>query len=201
MDAQRILLSFTNKDLPGKPERGDEIDQVARHHGIDYYEVTQGAVRGDVEAQKKFFRVSEYADAAAAEGHAGVLRIVVHLMGDDALAAFLRAQPLSFQVNVRNSIEDDVTTWPFRPTGYLQRHFPKTAKIFFRRELTDWPSPDGKYAVHKVFSDEYTDEDSKVTRAELVDKANGKPAVLGAQYRRFQKMFGGGLRPNSSLSR
>jgi hypothetical protein len=173
MDAQRILLFFTNKDLPGKPEPGDEIDQEARQNGIDYYEVTQGAVRGDVEAQKKFFRVSEFADGAGGEEHAGVLGIVLHLMGDDALSAFLRTQPLSFQVSVRNSIEDDVT-WPFRPTGYLQRHFPKTAKIFFRRQLTDWPSPDGKYAVHKVFSDEYTDEDSKVTRAELVDKASGK---------------------------
>ena len=65
----------------------------------------------------------------AGEEHAGVLGIVLHLMGDDALSAFLRTQPLSFQVSVRSSIEDDVT-WPFRPTGYLQRHFPKTAKIF-----------------------------------------------------------------------
>ena len=173
MDAQRILLSFTKDDLPGKPEEGDEIDQEARHHGIDYYEVTQGAVRGDVEARKKFFEVSDYADGAGAEEHEGVLGIVVHLLGDDALAAFLRSQPISFQVSVRNSIDDGVT-WPFRPTGYFLHHFPKTSKIFFRRELTDWPSPDGKYAVHKVFSDEYTDEDSKVTRAELVDKASGK---------------------------
>lgn len=173
MDAQRILLSFTKDDLPGKPEEGDEIDQEARHNGIDYYAVTQGAVRGDVEAQKKFFRVSEFADGAGAEEHAEVLGVVLHLIGDDALATFLRTQPISFQVSVRNSIEDD-TTWPFRSTGYLFHHFPKSWKIFFRRELTDWPSPDGKYAVHKVFSDEYTDEDSKVTRAELMDKASGK---------------------------
>jgi len=173
MDAQRILLSFTKDDLPGKPEEGDEIDQQARHHGIDYYEVTQGAVRGDVEARKKFFQVSDFADGAGGEEHAGVLGVALHLIGDDALAAFLRSQPVSFQVGVRNSIEDEVT-WPFHSTGYLQHHFPKTSKLFFRRQITDWPSPDGKYAFHKVFSDQYTDEDSTVTRSELIDKASGK---------------------------
>ncbi|PYK30512.1 MAG: hypothetical protein DME57_06615 [Verrucomicrobia bacterium] len=173
MDAQRIMLSFTKDDLPGKPEQGDEIDEQARKHGIDYYEATQGAVGGDVEARKKFFSVSEFADGAAAEEHAGVLGVVVHLIGDDALAAFLQSQPISFQVSVRNSIEGDAT-WPFRSVGYLQRHFPKTSKIFFHREITDWPSPDGKYAIHKVFSDEYTDEDSVVTRSELIDKATRK---------------------------
>ncbi len=173
IDAQRILLFFTNKDLPGKPEPGDEIDQEARHHGIDYYEVTQGAVRGDVEARKKFFEVSDYADGAGAEEHEGVLGVVLHLIGDDALAAFLQSQPVRVQVGVRNSI-DDAVTWPFRSTGYLFHHFPKTWKIFFCREITDWASPDGQYAIHKIFSNEYTDEDSKVTRAELVDKASGK---------------------------
>jgi hypothetical protein len=172
MDAQRIMLSFTKEDLPGKSD-ANEIEESARKHGIDYYETVQGAVRGDVEARKKFFRVSEFADGAGAEEHSGVLSVVIHLIGDDALAEFLRSQPVSFQVGVRNSIEDDVT-WPFRATGYLQRHFPKTAKIFFRREITDWPSPDGKYAIHKIFSDEYTDDDSIVTRSELVDKASGK---------------------------
>jgi hypothetical protein len=174
MDAQRILLSFTKDDLPEKAEQGDDMAELAQHHGIDYYEVAQGAVRGDDEARKKFFRISEFADGAAAEEHEGILGVVIHLIGDDALAAFLRNQPVSFRVDVRNSIEDDAVTFPFRATGYLLHHFPKTSKIFFRRELTDWPSPDGKYAVHKVFSDEYTDEDSKVTRAELVDKASGK---------------------------
>ena len=173
MDAQRILLSFTNEDLPGKPEEGDEIDQQAQHNGINYYEVTQGAVRGDVEARKKFFQVSEFADGAAGEEHEGVVGVVLHLIGDDSLAAFLRGQPISVQVAARNSI-DDGATWPFHATGYLQHHFPKSSKIFFRREITDWPSPDGKYAFHKVFSDEYTDEDSVVTRSELIDKTSGK---------------------------
>jgi hypothetical protein len=175
MDAQRILLFFTKDDLPRKPKAGDDddIDRQARRHGIDYYQTTRGALRGDLEARQRFFRVSEFADGAAAEGHEAVLRVVLHLMGDEALAAFLRSQPVSLQVSVRNSLSDGVT-WPFRSTGYIQRHFPQSAKIFFRRELTGWTSPDGKYAVHKVFSDEYTDPDSTVTRAELIEKASGR---------------------------
>src|SRR5437868_4848487 len=173
MDAQRIMLLFTRDDLPEKPEKGDEVDEQARKHGIDYYQATQGAVRGDVEARKKFFQVGEFADGAAAEEHAGVLAVVVHLIGDDGLATFLRSQPIALQVEVRNSIDDSVT-WPFRSAGYLERHFPKSSKFFFQREITNWPSPDGKYVFHKVFSDEYTDEDSDVIRSELVGNASGK---------------------------
>ena len=114
-DAQRIiLLSFTKDELPSKPEKGDEIDEQAQQHGINYYEVTQGAVRGDAEAIKKFFRVGEFADGAGAEEHEGVLSIVIHLIGDDALAAFLRSQPIGVQVSVRNSIDDGNVTYPFR---------------------------------------------------------------------------------------
>jgi hypothetical protein len=100
MDAQRIVLFFTKDDLPGKPEKGDEIDSQAREHGIDYYQTTQGAVRGDVEALKKFFRIGEFADGAAGEEHDEYLRVVLHLIGDDALAAFLRSQPFSLQISV-----------------------------------------------------------------------------------------------------
>ena len=175
MEAQRILLFFTKDDLPRKPKDGDDddIDRQAREHGIDYYETTRAAVRGDVEAQKKFFQIGEFADGGGAEEHDEYFRVVLHLMGDDALAAFLRSEPVSFQISVRHSLSDSVT-WPFRPVGYLQRHFPKTAKILFRRELTDWPSPNGKYVIHKVFSDEYTDPDSTVTRAELIEKSTGR---------------------------
>ena len=136
MEAQSIVLFFTKDDLPGKPEKGDEIASVAREHGIDYYQTTQGAVRGDVEALKTFFRVGEFADGQAGEEYDENFRIVVHLIGDDALAAFLRSQPLSVQIIMRNYI-GEIVTRPFRSTEYLKRHFPKTAKILFRRELTD----------------------------------------------------------------
>jgi Bacterial SH3 domain len=177
MDAQRILLFFTKGDLPGKPTEGDEVDEQARHHGINYYEVTQGAVRGDAEAVKKFFAVGGFADSAGAEEHEGVISIVVHLIGDDALSKILKNQPIGVRVSVRNSMDDGNVTYPFRSPGYWERHFPKTTKLLFLREVTDWPSPDGRYAFHKKFSDEFTDNDSKVIKAELIEKKTGKVIV------------------------
>ena len=50
-------------------------------------------------------------------------------------------------------------------------------KILFRREVTDWPSPDGRYAIRKKFSDEYTDADSKVVKAEVIEKKTSKVMV------------------------
>ena len=176
MDAQRILLFFTEDDLPPKSDKEDEIDEEARKHGINYYEVTRGAVHGDVEARKKFFGVGKFADGAGAEEHDGVLCVVIHLIGDDALAEFLRTQAIAFQTSVRNFIDDNVT-YPFRSTGYLLQHFPKTAKIFFRREIVDWLSPDGRYAIRKKFSNEFTDSDSEVIKAQLVEKKTGKVIV------------------------
>ncbi len=85
---------------------------------------------------------------------------------------FLRSQPLNFQFEVRNALDDNVT-YPFRSLGYLQLHFPKTSKLFFRREI-DFPSPDGHYTIHKTFFDEEPTEDSKVTRSQLIDKGTGK---------------------------
>ena len=177
MDAQRILLFFTKDDLPSKPEKGDEIDEQAQHHRINYYEATQGAVSGDAEALKKFFAVGGFADGAGAEEHEGVICVVIHLIGDDALSEILKNQPIDVRISVRNSMDDENVTYPFRSPGYWERHFPKTVKMLFRREITDWTSPDGRYAVRKKFSDEYADPDSKVIRAELIEKKTGKVII------------------------
>lgn len=45
MHYSRIKLYFTKDDLPGKPEKGDEIDQQASKQGINYYEVPQAEAR------------------------------------------------------------------------------------------------------------------------------------------------------------
>lgn len=174
MDAQRILLFFTKDDLPPKPEKGDEIDEQARNHGINYYEATQGAVGGNADALKKFFEVGGFADGAAGEEHEGVISVVIHLIGDDAMSEILRNQPIGVLVSVRNSMDDANVTYPFRSPGYWERHFPKTTKILFRKEIVDWRSPDGRYAIREKFSDEFTDEDSKVTKSELIEKKTGK---------------------------
>src|SRR6266403_1471530 len=49
-----VKLYFTKQDLPGKPEEGDEVAEQARARGINYYEVTQAAPRGDQKALKTF---------------------------------------------------------------------------------------------------------------------------------------------------
>ena len=172
MHYSRIKWYYTEKDLPKGPEdSGEEIDEQTRKQGVNYYEVARGAARGDKKALKTFFTLG--LDGAAAETHiTSILPVVIHLVGDDALAEFLRNQPLNFQFTVRNKLDDNVT-YPFRSLEYLQLHFPKTSKLFFRREI-DFPSPDGHYTIHKVFSDEQPTEDSKVTRSQLIDKRTGK---------------------------
>lgn len=172
MHYSRIKRYYTEKDLPKGPEdSGEEIDEQTRKQGVNYYEVARAAARGDKKALRTFLTLG--LDGAAAETDiTSILPVVIHLVGDDALAEFLRDQSLNFQFTVRNKLDDDVT-YPFRSLEYLQLHFPKTSKLFFRREI-DFPSPDGHYTIHKVFSDEQPTEDSKVTRSQLIDKRTGK---------------------------
>ena len=60
----------------------------------------------------------------------GVFRVVINLIGDEALARFLRGQPVAYRKSVRDSFPDDAT-YPFEPREYMRRHFPKTAKVLF----------------------------------------------------------------------
>ncbi len=68
---------------------------------------------------------------------------------------------------VRNSIVGD-------ENNYFRRHFPETAKALFQREIVSWFSPDKRYAIRKVFSDEFDFRGSKVERAELIDQKTGQ---------------------------
>jgi hypothetical protein len=73
---------------------------------------------------------------------------------------------------VRREILGD---WTSIPAGsYLREDFPETTKVLFRRELVDWPSPNERFAIRKVFSDEHELAGSKVIRAEVIEKATGK---------------------------
>ena len=124
MDCSRIKLYFTKDDLPRKSEKGDEIDETAREQGINYYEVTQAAARGDQKALKTFF--STGGDGAAGEEHEVVMRVVIHLIGDDAYAKYLREQDRDFV-----SAEGSGIVWPFRDKEYFRQHFPKSARFLF----------------------------------------------------------------------
>jgi len=130
MHYSRIKRYYTEKDLPKGPEdSGEEIDTQARKQGVDYYQVTRAAARGDKKALKTFFTLP--LDGAAAETHiTSIEEVVIHLLGDQAFAEFLREQPPEFRENVTSGW-DLGFLYPFDPKEYFQLHFPKSAKILF----------------------------------------------------------------------
>jgi hypothetical protein len=169
MHGSRIRFFYEEKDLPAKHDPNDELGLYGQAHGFVYARVARGAAKGDPEAMKKYFAITD-TDGAAAEEHGSVLSAVVHLLGDSRFAAFLEKQPLDYQLAARKEFTDHDTTYPFNTVEYLRRHFPKTSKIFFRREIVDWQSPDEQFAVRKVIANEFSLQDSKVERAELIEK-------------------------------
>src|SRR5437667_7559935 len=126
----RIKRYYTEKDLPKGPEdSGEEIDEQTRKHGVNYYEVTRAAAHGDKKALKTFFTLD--LDGAAAETHvSAIVEVVIHLVGDDKFAAFLREQPAEFRQGISGGWELG-TFSPFDPKEYFQQHFPKSAKLLF----------------------------------------------------------------------
>lgn len=170
LERAAIRDHYTEKDLPERddPKNPSEINTLARRRGFNFDTTVRAAARGDAKALKQFFALAEEVDGAAAESYSGTPWTVFHLVGDAKFAAFLKAQPMKFRLLVRNSIAGDSAV------AYLRRHFPETIAILFNREMTDWPSPNGRYAIRKVFSDEFDLSGSKVTRAELIEKESGK---------------------------
>jgi hypothetical protein len=128
MHYSRIRLFYTKDDLPPRSDEDDDIEKQTRRKGVDYYQITQGAVRGDPESCKKFFSIAEYCDGIGAEEHWGVFKVVIHLIGDEALARFFRTQPVAFRKSVGDSLPFEAT-YPFDPREYLERHFPRTARV------------------------------------------------------------------------
>jgi hypothetical protein len=176
MHRSRIRLYFTEADLPEQPgpEGASEIAALTKTvAGVDYHTLARQAAQGDPEAQKKFFGLAEHVDGAAGESYAMDLNVMVHLLGDEKLATFLAAQPVSFLVLTRRAILE-AFEMALTPPRYLKLHFPKTHALFLRRQLVDWPSPDGRFAIRKAFSDAEDISISKVTRAELIEKSTGK---------------------------
>jgi hypothetical protein len=156
--SNRIKLYFTIKDLRKGSELGEANRKLARR-----------AARGDYDALRKF--LSLHLDGAGGEEADAAFGIIVHILGDDAFADFLRGPPPT-QV----FFNDDIT-YPFENLEYLHRHFPKTWKALFPREIVKWPSPDGRYAIHELFSEEGDNGETKVVRAELIEKATGKALI------------------------
>lgn len=175
VQTRALRLHFTEKDLPAKeadPAGPSEIDELAKSRGFSYSRDTRLAARGDFKLLKKLFEIFDAADGAAAESVGNLPTVVYHLVGDEKFAQFLTAQPLSFRMMVRREILQHGMTTP--PGLYLKLHFPRTAAVLLQAEMTDWPSPDGLYAIRKVFSDALELNGSKVVKAELIEKKTGR---------------------------
>ena len=130
MHYSRIKHYYTKKDLPKGPEdSGEEIDEQTRKQGVNYYEVARPAARGDKKALKTFVTLG--LDGAAEETHiTSILPVVIHLVGDDALAEFLRNQPLNFQLTVRNKLDENVNILHFEAWNTSNSTFRKAPNYF-----------------------------------------------------------------------
>jgi uncharacterized delta-60 repeat protein len=155
---------------------GDDAALEAKRHGVDYYKTLVRASDGNVEALARLFSLADCMDGGAAEGYYPDMWELFHIVGDKRFAEFLRRQPLGEQVGARGMLVEGLSfqTSDQDPVDYLRRHFPETTKILFRGEIVDWSSPDGRYAIRKTFSSPMDLTDSKVSHAELIEKATGK---------------------------
>lgn len=170
MHRSRIRMHYTLEDLPEKDEEGSEVSYYGKDHGFDYAATARGAAKGEAAAMKRFFGIND-TDGGASETHAGYFATVIHVLGDERLVSFLKKQPLAYQMDVRNELFSGVVLWPFDEETYSERNFPLTAQLLCRKEVVDWPSPDGRFAIRKTFSDARVRQDSRVVKAELIEKA------------------------------
>src|SRR5882724_3917766 len=156
---------------------GNETASQAKGRGLDYFKVLAAASNGDKKALAQFFSLAEFMDGAAAEGYFPDASAVFHLVGDKTFSNFVRGLPVADQVGVRGTVMGGLSEEEFAngaDVNYLQRYFPETTKILFRGEIVDWTSPDGRYSIRKTFTDPLDLAESKVSHAELIEKATGQ---------------------------
>jgi hypothetical protein len=161
--------------------RKAELDETAssakRYRGVNYYKVLTVASNGDKKALAQFFSLADSMDGEAAEGYYPQAWELFHVVGDKNFANFVRDLPLTDQVGVRGTLIAGASDEEFGSTAdvhYLQRYFPEATKILFRAEIVDWTSPDGRYSIRKTFTDPLNLNESKVSHAELIEKATGQ---------------------------
>src|SRR5260370_19698356 len=155
----------------------DDVALEAKSHGVDYYKTLVRASEGTLEALAEFFSLAEFMDGGAAEGYFPDAWQLFHVVGDKILAKFVPGLPLADQVGVRGTLIEGLSEEVFAngaDMDYLQRYFPETTKILFRGDIVDWTSPDRRYSIHNPFTDPLELSDSKVSHAELIEKATGQ---------------------------
>ena len=166
------------RKLQSQKETEDgETALAAKEHGVNYYKTLVQASEGNAQALARILSLAQFMDGAAAEGYEPEMWELFHVVGDKALAEFVRGLPLADQVGVRGTLLGGMSEEEFvneADMDYLQRHFPETTKLLFRSEIVDWTSPDGRYSIRKTFTDPLELSDSKVRHAELIEKATGQ---------------------------
>jgi len=160
-----------------KAELDDTAFSAKQFRGVNYYKVLTVASNGDKQALAQFFSFGDFMDGAAAEGYYPQAWELFHVVGDKNFSNFMRDLPLGDQVRVRGTLIAGGSDEEFGNTAdvdYLQRYFPETTKILFRGEIVDWTSPDGRHSIRKTFTDPLDLSESKVSHAELIEKATGQ---------------------------
>jgi uncharacterized delta-60 repeat protein len=157
-----------------KAELDDTASSVKRFRGVNYYKVLTMASNGDKQALAQFFSFGDFMDGEAAEGYYPQAWELFHVVGDKNFSNFVRDLPVTDQVGVRGMLGGGDEEFANGDVDYLQRYFPETTKILFRGEIVDWTSPDGRYSIRKIFTDPLDLSESKVSHAELIEKATGQ---------------------------
>jgi hypothetical protein len=88
----------------------------------------QPAARGDKKALKRCFDVGLTEQRQIKQ--IAITGVVIHLIGDDAFARFLREQPRNFRKQVSFGWELGIV-YPFDTEEYFRQHSPQSAKILF----------------------------------------------------------------------
>ena len=157
-----------------KAELDDTASSVKRFRGVNYYKVLTMASNGDKQALAQFFSFEDFMDGEAAEGYYPQAWELFHVVGDKNFSNFVRGLPVTDQVGVRGMLGGGDEEFANGDVDYLQRYFPETTKILFRGEIVDWTSPDGRYSIRKTFTDPLDLSESRVSHAELIEKATGQ---------------------------
>ena len=160
-----------------KATENGETASAAKEHGVDYYKTLVRASEGNPQSLARILSVAQFMDGAAAEGYDPDMWELFHVVGDKTLAKFVRGLSLADQVGVRGTLIAGLSEEEFANRAgvdYLQRYFPETTKILFKGDIVDWTSPDGRYSIRKTFTDPLELSDSKVGRAQLIEKATGQ---------------------------
>jgi hypothetical protein len=99
--------------------RWPESVAQAKDQGIDYPAVVARADHGDMNALRIVFRLTPHTDAAGAESHCTVLRLLMQRLGDVRFSRALRRE----RRNIRNDVTEAIDFDFARP---WQKSFPLT---------------------------------------------------------------------------